>query len=331
MSEFSNGYSPGGMTPKQRRHWTAVYNGRKGGRKSGIKRRQLAQEKRRTRDGGLGVPKAYPRVPRLSGERLEGRYRALCALEGRRSHEQGCATFVAVYLLVRRWYDAKGQGFECTNKNLSEALERRGLPHSRRTIQYTRRRLERAGLIKCAHVRRSGSLCIPGQMDTVRVHLLRRGFSKDCTPPLRGTTKEGLRPSLLRGGAPEGKKTNGETNMIPPATPAETETAAATPPATEEQRQLEAQIAFIEAQIAGGWGGAPSRPRLLAKRTELRRQLRQSQAPAGCASPVSPPPAPSDRDSASSSRAPNARADRVSPRAADLPSAARTPSCGAGR
>ena len=242
-AQFKGDYAPGGLTTRGKRRALARRNGRQGGLVSGVKRRQLARGRRLSRDGGLGVPKVYPPVPWLSREETERRFRALGVREGRRFHRGGYETVDAVYRVLKRWHCAKGQGFEITNEDISRALAKVGRRRERRMVQYVRARLVGMGIVRCDPVRRSGALKIAGQMDTVRIHLLRgrRGVSKDCTPLLRST-----------GNPPEGREvpsgTSTSPTLIPPASRAVPpdggdQRQAPSAPATEEG-EPEAQLSF---------------------------------------------------------------------------------------
>ena len=228
------GYCPGGATTRSRRREAARYNGRRGGKALGRKRRQLAQQRRRTRDGGLRIPFAYKPVPRISHEKFEQKFRNAAELAGRRFNQAGCDTTWAMYVVLRRWYDVHGNGFEITTGNLEAALQASGRPRSRRTVEYVKVRLVELGLIRRAHVKRSGPRRVPGQMDTCRIWL-RRGCLKNCTPPLRGRGKRSFVAQLPSAAQAESvfREPKPPKPPSPQVEPLPTERQAATPPGTE--------------------------------------------------------------------------------------------------
>jgi hypothetical protein len=247
----------GGMTRESRRRENARYNGRKGGKASGRKRRQLAKGKRRTRDGRLGVPYAYKPVPRLSRERFDQKFRGTAELAGRRFNQAGCDTTWAMYGVLRRWYDVHGNAYEITTGNLQAALQKLGRPRSRRTVEYVKCRLVEMGLIRRAHVRRSGPRRVPGRMDTCRIWL-RRGCLRrapiNCTPPLRGRGKRSFVAQLpsaaqAESGFREPKRPDPPPQPPAAAVPRSEERQAAPPPGTEGGQRPSQQVTAVPRQL----------------------------------------------------------------------------------
>lgn len=214
---------------------------RKAGRASGRVRRQLARG-RRTIDGvELELKWDVRQVTRDEFTRL---YEAMCAREGVPCDPRGENTAYTLYAVEMAAYRAQGQDFETTNGQRSAALSSRGRPRARRTVQRTRARLAAMGLVRYHHLRRSGPARVPGQLDTLRVHLLprRRGWCvANDTPP---SGAERYAPSgLARSACSRGSDVDhGPPDEVAPPSAAD-DAGAAAPPATEEE-ELERQLSF---------------------------------------------------------------------------------------
>lgn len=169
-------YAPAGVSGKIRRREAA----RLAGRASGRARRARSPKRRRMgRQAALALK--YP-IRRVSRASFEQRYRNCCdQIWGIRFHQAGCDTAWELYQADRRLFDACGQDCLTTNAQRSAALSTRRRPRCRRTVQMTRRRLGEMGLETYYHVKRSGPLRIPGQLDCLRLRML--SPAKDCTPP----------------------------------------------------------------------------------------------------------------------------------------------------
>lgn len=76
-----------------------------------------------------------------------------------------------------RLYRKKGQDFQTTNWQRQTSLAQHGRPRGRRTVQRTRARRQRMGLVRYEHVRRAGAT--RGRRDSLRCFVL-SGFD---TPP----------------------------------------------------------------------------------------------------------------------------------------------------
>lgn len=295
---FRGDYHPAGSTAAHKRRQVAKRNGRAGGLASGVKRRQLAAGARRTRDGRLGVPKAYPPVPWLSRVKTEALFRADCERDGRRFHRGGYETVDAVYRVLKRWECVKGQGFEITNANVTAALEELGRGRCRRTVQYVRRRLAAMGVCRCDVVSRSGPRRTPGRLDTIRVHLLRKRLHPAPTgqeQARRSTSGLLLVPhpeTSTRGPEPPDAK-----DCTPPDPPATGESncgleggksrRSALDKPTDIQEDFASEILglrrtveFLELKIGSGWESARIRSDLDAARRRLSAAM-----PAGASRP----------------------------------------------
>jgi len=136
------------------------------------------------------------------------------------------------------------------------ALERLGRPRSRRTVEYVKRRLIEMGLIRCAHVKRSGPRRVPGQLDTCRIWL-RRGWRKrlriNCTPPLWGTGKRSFVAELPCAAPAESESRRPDRPHPPPQQPADPppREEAATPLSAEEDMQRQLDFDALKREM--GW------------------------------------------------------------------------------
>jgi len=270
-------YSPGGQHQEARTHYLATYNGRKGGLAAGIKRRQQARGRRRTRDGGLGVPHAQGEIPWLSTAELERLFRQNCEETGRRFHAGGFATVAGCYRRMRARLHCQGQGYEFTNGQVASALEAAGLPHSERNVRYVRARLEAMGVFRCAHVKRSGALCLPGRKDTVRVHF-NRGARKrrHCSDPKTlppAPLEQPVAASPLATGCCSGHtKLANPTDLSPPPSAADEDgarTGAEQQPGTERE-ELQRALDFQQLKLDVGWGGEAAAAEVRRLRQALR-------------------------------------------------------------
>ena len=157
---------------------------RKAGKASGVRRHRLARGRRvpHARDRGQALALAYP-IRQATQAEVHTAYELLCATLDIRVSERGFRTFYGEYVCEMTAYRAKGQDFQTTNAQRAAALASRGRPRCTRTIRRTRRRLEMAGLIAYAHVRRLGAR--NGYRDTLRVRVLSLKF---CPPAFAAGT-----------------------------------------------------------------------------------------------------------------------------------------------
>lgn len=253
-------YGPGGLATKCK--WRAA--ARRGGRASGVKRRQLARGRQtphaRTRAQALSL--LHP-IRQVTFADFERRYAAFCAQSGIPFDRRGLNTTYELYRVEMAAYRAQGQLFETTNGQRQGALSSRGRPRCRRTVQYTRKRLVAMGLVSYEHMRRGSVTAgrwVPGpRKDTLRVELLAPGRSRreaNCTPP----TGAGSRASSVLPAVPA----NDRNDLLPPPIGGRDDQPAS--PAATERERLEEAIRFQQLKLSI-WGSAPQLHRL---KTELR-------------------------------------------------------------
>lgn len=268
-SDFRGDYAPGGLTTKGK--WRAA--GRRGGLASGKKRRQLARGRRspnaRRRPQALSLGK---RIKQLSAEQFERLYADMCSREALPFDRRGLNTAYELYRVEMAAYRGQGQLFETTNAQRSRALETRGRRRERRSVQYTRKRLELMGLVSYEHLRR-GFVCEgrwrPGpRRDSLRVELIAPRFGANCTPRTRANctplTGSG---TPCKGVVPDGTSKTA-TDLIPPPYGGR-DCEAASPPSTERAR-LEAAIAFQQLKLDCGWSRPQTELRIHRLRSDLR-------------------------------------------------------------
>lgn len=189
---------------------------RKAGIASGAARRKRSTCKAapRPRSGQQALALRY-KIRQVGVEEFEQRYRAMCEAQGIPFDRRGMNTTLELYRVQLTAYRAQGQDYETTNAQAARALELRDRPRCRRTIQRIRKRLEAMGLIAYEHVRRSGHLRIPGQMDTLRVRCL-------CPARANVTPPTGARAaSALRALDAAALASTAQTALIPPPTAAD--------------------------------------------------------------------------------------------------------------
>lgn len=226
VSTFRPGY-PGGMSTKALRREAA----RKAGKASGRARRQRSTCKRpprlRSRQDALAL--RYP-IRQVGHEEFEQLYAAMCEREEIPFDRRGLHTAHELYKQQLTAFRVQGQDWETTNTQIARGLELRGRARCRRTVQRTRKRLEAMKLVGYSHVRRSGALCVPGQMDTLRVR---------CLCPRRAN----VTPPSGAGASPFGAQ-------LAPALPAE-KTALAPPPSAADDVGLRCAEPGSDGEQAG--------------------------------------------------------------------------------
>lgn len=247
-------------------------------RRSVIKRRQLAKGKpprRRERTLEIALGHAYPKMWQLDAAEFEAHYQATCDREGWTFDRRGLNTAWELYTVLWRRYRVEGQDFELTNAQLSIALDRRGRPRARRTVQLTRKRLQTMGVFHFEHVKRGtwrrDTGWRPGaRKDTVRATVLHVRRLANCTPP----TGAGASTLRVSASCSPGHKKVAEMTVTDSSPPPSAADWGAAPLGGEQQiterERLERQIDFQQLKLAQGWG----RDRALTELARLRQSLR---------------------------------------------------------
>ena len=263
-------YAPGGLTRDAARREAA----RRGGRASGIRRRQLARARRGHAGPGqttasLSYELQQPsrRTFRLDYERMFPRPERPCAAA---SWERGREAVWEHLMGSWRLVAARGQHCRTTNGQRGEHLSSRGVPRCRRSVQLYARKLEALGYAGFLHVRKP-----PGQRDCLSVEWrLTRRLPSSFAPPLRErrSCPTGIAsPPCRQRQQPEIPPAS-RADDVPPDEPADR-------PGTEEEA-IAAQIRFAQLKLKLGWG-VPE---------ELRRRIAGLEAQANPAPGCAPAP-----------------------------------------
>lgn len=208
---------PGGTTTAFKRREAA----RRAGIASGVARRQRSTCRREPRPRNMQEALALRyRIRQVGPEEFERLYRAMCDREKIPFDARGLHTCLELYRQQMTAYRAQGQDWETTNSQMALGLVKRGRGRSRRTVQRHRKRLVAMGLLGYSHVKRSGALRLPGQMDTLRVRCL-------C-PRANVTPPSGARASISPTGKCSARSGLNDTNDL--------QTLIAPPPAADEIR-----------------------------------------------------------------------------------------------
>jgi len=279
-AEFPGDYSQAGPSTKARARARFIAQQRSRGRRSGIKRRQMAAgrpPRRRERTRPLALAHAYRTVHQLIADEFERLYREMCERDGLPFDRRGLTTAYEVYRWAFTRYRACGQDFEFKNEDVMDYLERRRRSRSYRTVIYARRRLEAMGVFNFEHVKRGtwqrDRGWRPGERaDTIRATALHVRARANCNLP-SGAGTSLLRRSVPRSSDPETNDRPPPNDPIPPPAATDDTPASAGDDRATEREELRRAIAFQEQKLDAGW--PPERPRAELRR--LRQLLRLSE------------------------------------------------------